>query len=1101
MDQTIDFTTWALCLPRWLLRCHTKLSWHLAKSFTAARQDQNLPTMTFPLPAPHIGCFAAGSGSKLSKRRLLKLARQRLLHVIVVCLNYVYLGRPASQVELGRRPNAWQTRCLDHLRALLVVCGDGRELFPMVPGRSGPELGAIFFQLENFASKHPELGKGYFQHEPKIFAEDKNLISVKDHPELQPYKNLDPSRLRLTGDGRWPLEDFLDGPLWLPFLEPKFLMHGQSTSGADLPNFKFESRERNLELCKLWDAKGLLRLYRLPLTEGHFSRVFNAHKSKEVDRQIGDRRIPNARERSIDGPSSQLPPGFLLTNLQLDPFREKLRASITDRRDYYHQVRVTSSRAQSNMLPFCFSEDELTGLCALDFARAAEKDQPKRPRRGFDTGDGFGHFGTTAPQKGGWYPAFGSLFQGDHLGVEFALAAHEGLLLGADLLQPSNRILGHVPFPANKKFEALIIDDYFAIGVEPRDADPLNSFAASALARARQAYEENHLPGSVEKDIEAADKFKAAGAEIDSSDLAIGLGLTTVGSPLSKRIALSALSLRAARLSSTSAKLLSRLAGNWTSVLLYRRCMTCVVDDMFRLAAEAERLGENMVVHLPRKVAEELSILAALAPVLVSNIAGKYATKAFASDASLSKGAVVSTVVDEKVSKVLWLGSDKRGGYTKLDEAPQATLAALGFELACDLRAQDDHGASPTVERPLLLYFDFVEFFGGSGRVSAAAAALGLVVAPPLDLDASPHYNLGQPRLLEWAFHMIETGRFRSFMTEPPCTTFSPAAHPALRGYDQPVGYDPSNEKTKQGTLLAFRSFLLLRHGRRYGRPCGKEQPRLSKMAWLSAWMQLILLGFQESVIASCQFGSPHKKEFRFLSHGLDAASLEVRCPGGHQHVRIEGAYTKASAVYTFDLARHFATHFARALSKLAFISEDVKVEGYESVLVNDVLAANKWETEKCWSWACKSHINVLEARAGHGILHGASWSLRSSCFACILDSRVAKGALSKGRSSARGLQRICKRAGPLQLVADLYPGWCFGPTRLNTADDPTRDQKVRAPVASSLSQAFGTEDLQKLHSVTFSRPAANFLRLTLLVLVFQSTEASFGMCEFDGGG
>ena len=44
--------------------------------------------------------------------------------------------------------------------------------------------------------------------------------------------------------------------------------------------------------------------------------------------------------------------------------------------------------------------------------------------------------------------------------------------------------------------------------------------------------------------------------------------------------------------------------------------------------------------------------------------------------------------------------------------------------------------------RPLLLYFDFVEFFGGSGRVSAAAYKLGLSVAPPLDLDASVHFTI-----------------------------------------------------------------------------------------------------------------------------------------------------------------------------------------------------------------------------------------------------------------------------------------------------------------------------------------------------------------------
>ena len=176
--------------------------------------------------------------------------------------------------------------------------------------------------------------------------------------------------------------------------------------------------------------------------------------------------------------------------------------------------------------------------------------------------------------------------------------------------------------------------------------------------------------------------------------------------------------------------------------------------------------------------------------------------------------------------------SDKKGGYSKLDDAPKSTLAALGIELAEDIRQYDEvQGAGIKPEKHRVLYFDFVEFYGGSGRVSAAAAGLGLVVALPLDLDRSEHYVLSNPRLLEWAFHMIETGRFRSFLTEPPCTTFSAAAHPALRSYKKPLGFAPSEARTKQGNLLAFRSFLLIRHGRRHRRPCGKEQPRLSKMA------------------------------------------------------------------------------------------------------------------------------------------------------------------------------------------------------------------------------------------------------------------------------
>ena len=84
--------------------------------------------------------------------------------------------------------------------------------------------------------------------------------------------------------------------------------------------------------------------------------------------------------------------------------------------------------------------------------------------------------------------------------------------------------------------------------------------------------------------------------------------------------------------------------------------------------------------------------------------------------------------------------------------------------------------------------------------MSCAAVEVGLVDAPPLDLSASRKYNLEDFRLLEWALFMtfmISEGRFPSFLLEPPCTSFSPAA-------------------SKGDQRKPFRSLILLRGGRRH---------------------------------------------------------------------------------------------------------------------------------------------------------------------------------------------------------------------------------------------------------------------------------------------
>ena len=84
------------------------------------------------------------------------------------------------------------------------------------------------------------------------------------------------------------------------------------------------------------------------------------------------------------------------------------------------------------------------------------------------------------------------------------------------------------------------------ISVEHVGKCNLNSAAASALSRAREVYQREGLLGSDEKDIVAQSPFKAAGAEIISDDFAVSKGWVTVGAPVSKRLALSTISLRAA---------------------------------------------------------------------------------------------------------------------------------------------------------------------------------------------------------------------------------------------------------------------------------------------------------------------------------------------------------------------------------------------------------------------------------------------------------------------------------------------------------------------------------------------------------------------------
>ena len=366
---------------------------------------------------------------------------------------------------------------------------------------------------------------------------------------------------------------------------------------------------------------------------------------------------------------------------------------------------------------------------------------------------------------------------------------------------------------------------------------------------------------------------------------------------------------------------------------------------------------------------------------------------------------------------------------------------------------------------------------------------MGYVVAPPLDLTASEHYNMGSLRLLEWAIHMIEDGRFRSFLTEPPCTSFSPAAHPCVRSYKQPLGFCRKEKKTFIGNLHAFRSFILLKVGHRKSRPCGLENPRLSKMAWLDFWRTLLEIGFEEAVIASCQFGSIHKKEFRFLLYLVSAAELDVRCPGGHSHVRIEGKWTKGSAVYTDELGKHLAIGFAKALDHQRWVDQDALLEpGFENPVINDILSAGLWTLERAWTWRKHAHVNVYEIESA---VSQQSLEEPGTRFAHAVDSAVAMHALAKGRSSSYRLQPALKRSAAVQLAFDTYPASCFAPTRLNVADDPTRDLEIRESCSRSFIGLFDAKTLRDLCRMRLKRSHANWVRLCILLTCLPCCEAN----------
>ena len=1110
IPQSITFLRLAASLPRWILATRTKFAAYLAKTFHLQCGGSAPSTVVFPLPLADFDIFLGGA-SRLSHRRWLTLVRKRLLHLVIVALNYLHDGFRGGDVALlGRRPNQLQRAMHRRLWSLIAACDTPGEV-PLSPGRSGKEFIARLHILEEFAKTCPVVCEEFYGDGPRDLEQHVGFVGEKrtgvspddgagDQDDLAAYRPLDVGRLKLTGEGRWRLSDHLHDELWLPYVEPKILRHGHPVDFSEGPNFALESKAENFRLAKLWSTKGLLELSVEGASGGLSSRVFNNYKNKDVDRMIGDRRLMNAGERHLCGPSKNLPAGYMITSIHC-PRGSVLRGIVTDRKDFYHQASVTRARAESNALPFSYDAVHFKGDDALERLRR-HLDGLVGPRH--LVGDMYGkpkakkRRGVLLTDETKVFPVFGSLFQGDHLGVEFALSSHCSLLSDRGLLKKENKICNHAAFPLGPVWEGLVIDDYFAISCQP-SSDLSRPLCLDCLDTATYAYAQENVLGSPEKDVIGSRHFTVVGAEVDCSKAAISRETVLVGASVEKRLSIVALSLRVAQLPIISRGLASRLSGTWTSTLMFRRCLVSVLDGIYRLGV-IDGAREDEILKLPRPVAEELVLASILSFVAGTNVQVPYCDRIFATDASMRKGAVTSRRVDLTTAQIVWLGGDKRGAYTRLDNPFRAALRGLGYDV--DEQADADGqllAESFAVQRRdvrLDFSFDFCEICGGSGVVSEAATKLGLTVMPPIELSDSPHFDLGSLRLLEWLCFMLQKGRIRSIMCEPPCTTFSPAAHPAVRSYSQPLGFDRKCRKTWLGNLLAFRCFFLMIVAKHYNRPSLLEQPFLSKMSWLSIWRHLRKHGFSESSIASCMFGSPHLKKFRLLSFGLPCDDLSVACSGDHYHIRIEGSLTKASAVYVPRLAQRFASVFAAALEKIRSQEEDVvQSPCIESVVLNDLLMTGDWKIDLQWFWASSSHINILESHAFLGLLRMLIREGGDLRFSALLDSRVAKCAHAKGRSSSRALMPSLRKAAALQVGGGLYASFGFAPTRLNTADDPTRDTPLRESSSLSCLTDLPVHVIQKVHSSQLSRPTAGWVRLCLLLGCIPSCEA-FGCLQ-----
>ena len=1093
-SRTVSFNVWCSELMMAVLRSRTFFSAYVVKAIRTPRTEVKSTSAIYPMPVPFPLAFRRMPPGCSSVKRH-KIHFLRAINVVVLALNFWWSdGRDTDSHLLGRALNRRQLAVVSRIRSVMLADGPGTDIPSVSCGRKFPQLIARLSELSEAVTR---LGVGAGAYS-QVFQGTEIKPSV-EAPELQPYRSLDSDRLKLTGSGNWDATGFLSDELALAYRYPDILLLDRIPRNDEFPQFHDDAKEVG-KLARLWDSRGLLFVHKVDIGEhaAHEAvRVFNNYKNPECDRQIGDRRGRNAVEARVSGPSAHLPAGTDLMDLWIPIRSHRFSINVTDRSDFYHQFAVSENRALSNTVFPALSRVELESTNALAaFSLAYAKRSCDRLKQG-------DRLKISSRQQlgmiadGMYHVAFKSIFQGDHAGVEVATDAHIGLLQRSGLLCNEYRLESDRPFGGKGALEGLVIDDYFSIGIVPRDLnvplDPCTSdfshglSAVEKLERARDIYKKNMLNGSPHKDIVDADSGKVIGAWLNSSTRAAEHNVATLGSPVEKRLGLSLITLAMCQQRYTTDSLLICLLGAWTSVLGFRRQILSILNSAYGLV-DASKLDSSLpkLVSLPRSVCQELVLVSILSVMAVTDLSLDVNEKVFATDASMSHGAIVSTNLPKKLAWMITRMCKSKGAYTRILSPFESVLKS--FELLEETGEERDlrlEKGGPS--RPLAFHYDFIEVFAGGASVSDEVSALGFVVGPPIDLSYSSELDGRFIHIAAWLTFMIASGQLLSVACEPPCTTFSIMRRPALRDKEFVFGFLPHEPQTHTGNTLAQRSFQISYVSWKNSITALLETPWSSKLKNLPSWRRL--LSHEEVQLVrtdSCAFGSIHKKSFAFLGVHANMSYLDKQCCGGHEHVIVQGSYTKASASYTPLLSKALAQVFQDGIlrRRRELEANEISVKGLENQLLNEVLLSSHWTLDECWEFKSPHHINILELAVVVRLVS----KLAKACLGCrvviFVDSNVVKCAVNKGRSSSKALAVLLKKLGALSIGGGVYPLLVYSPTRLNPADDPTRNKDVRQPVVGLSVSSWDDDDIRRLSSLgSLKRFASNWSRLVIGLL------------------
>ena len=552
--------------------------------------------------------------------------------------------------------------------------------------------------------------------------------------------------------------------------------------------------------------------------------IFCVAKDSSHDRLIINPKTINSRMWTISDYTRELAPGCLLGLLRLRP-HEVYRFSADDLSDFYYTFRVPHKRSSRNAFRMVFKSSELS------------------------------HLQSYSPDLDGHdvLVCLATLAMGDNLAVEVAQQAHTNVLRQlCGSMVPTEVLRYRCPIPRTEFVELLAIDDH--IGIQRVDTrihsleTPLRD--SHVFSAAEKAYQHVGLVQHPRKRKRNQTQGTLLGADFDGK-------AGRVMAPRCRILVLSLISMSISLRGTITQKLLSVLLGCWIHVLMFRRSLFALVDQLFK---ETSPGSPDAIFCLSSAARAELQLLATVGMLAQSDLRVEHSPFIYCTDASPYGASVIRAHIGKVAAEEIWRHTEQKGFHTKL----QSPVAEILKEHDLDDPTSEECLVDPqsfvpevvhSIPQPLSegFVFDCVEIFRGAGNWSLEHERRGLKVHPGIENSgrtlrvADMSDGAITRELISLALRRVVL----DWHAGVPCLSFGTLRRPQVRSKARPDGFDPSDPFTAFHNMLARRTAFVLVIAVLSGLFVSAEQPGSSRMFLLHCYRVLVSLG---CVISHFQF-------------------------------------------------------------------------------------------------------------------------------------------------------------------------------------------------------------------------------------------------------